>query len=255
LRPGYTGEKAPEMNMEMVKGGDPKPYMVDPDNMKLGKDEFFEHTIGTGNKEGYLIEERGLRNRSASYKSGRGVEFPVDVKIIPSKFPPKDPNDPAETGRVQFAMAAAGLLLAGASPSPDNKILLQGPDPEKMLHLWTALIMQMEAMGVSNPEKCIVMRCPFVDLSQQKGMLYGYADDSHYEKYYRNSPVVKKQKEGMEELTQDIVRSEPAKKETSALVSGTAGVFNQKQSKEALAKLKQDNEANENETPTIRNTR
>ena len=251
FRPGYTGVKADPKPMEMVLGANTKSYEVDPDNMKLGKDEFFEHTIGSGADEGYFTEEHGPRHQAPHYNPGKGtgaeaVDFPVEVKLSPNKFPA------SEDARIQYSMAMASRMLAGATPSLENKILIQCTDKEKARHMWTACMAQMMAMGISagNAQKFITVRCPFFDPSQEMGTLYGLSGDSLYETKYRPNSIVTSQNADIQELTKDLADAEKGKKEVVSDVKVVNEKF--KEAKSVIQEMKDKNAEQDDDTPTIR---
>lgn len=258
FRPGYKGAKAEEWDKEGMEalGVSTKGYAVDPDNMQLGSDEFFEHTIGTGAaEEGYFIEERGSRDRTAQYKPGKSgdataVDFPIEVKLRVNKFPAD------EKGHIQMSMAMASKLLAGATPSLENKILLQGTDKEKIKHLWTALMTQLMATGMRAgvAQELIVVRCPTFNPANEMGTLVGLSSDSLYETVYKNHPAVVLQKGHFKELCKDLTDSEKPKKEAVRDVQSVTEKF--RGAKEVINDMKnkntENNIDNDNETPTIR---
>ena len=251
FRPGYTGVKADPMPINMVLGANTKSYEVDPDNMKLGKDEFFEHTIGSGADEGYFTEEHGPRHQAPHYNPGKSadaeaVDFPVEVKLSPNKFPT------SENGKIQYSMAMASRMLAGATPSLENKILLQGADGDKIKHMWTACMAQMMAMGISagNAQKFITVRCPFFDPAQEMGTFYGLAEGSLYENVYKKSAIMVNQNADIQELTKDMVEAQKDKKEVVSDVKVVNEKF--KEAKTVIQEMKDKNAEQDDDTPTIR---
>lgn len=212
LERGYTGQAASELDDTLERNiGTGLHYEATPDNLKVEEGFFREYTIGTGPLAGHFIEERGVNDAKAQLDEKGNVSFEPAVKFTLNKFPTLPPlrnGQPApmtqalHDARVQFATAVIAQALSGSQnmPTPDDPIVLKGSNGEKLLYLWTALMV----VGV-DPKAIKVVSTAF-NPADRMGTLYGYVNtfgtDNEFT-FDKNHPAVNNILTGMKELSDE----------------------------------------------------
>lgn len=167
--------------------------MVRPHRISYGGDPTHPNDRLTGG----FLEQRGS-DRGTPGKDG-SMEYLPSIKLTVNAFPQKLPGPPPTSdkalheARVNFSMAMACQILAGLhdAPNKDNRIILDGTDPEELKYLWSGLV----AMGKANPNMsfgpdAIKVISGAFQPKNEMGTIYGLSSNSLYEKGFKGSPAL-----------------------------------------------------------------
>ncbi|STX43600.1 interaptin [Legionella donaldsonii] len=193
--------------------------MVRPHRISYGGDPTHPNDRLTGG----FLEQRGS-DRGTPGKDG-SMEYLPSIKLTVNAFPQKLPGPPPTSdkalheARVNFSMAMACQILAGLhdAPNKDNRIILDGTDPEELKYLWSGLV----AMGKANPDMAfgpdaIKVISGAFQPKNEMGTFYGLSSNSLYEKGFKESPALTKaesffteasgHKKPQAQTTQDLIK-------------------------------------------------
>ncbi|KTD31860.1 hypothetical protein, partial [Legionella maceachernii] len=228
-------------------------------DLKPGKGRL--HTINSDNPKtvGTLLEEQQQTSfDSGVYKKPDPTKQQPIFKYTVLGFPQGSEDDPeVVTGRVQYAIATASLLLTryGVPPTKEHPIPIDGSDPLQLKYIWTALIVlgqNMPEMKFDHHAVKVLDRTAFdpeaelkKELKLRKGFsgkgFYGksskFAENSFFETHFKIQPALKDYLAGAKEASSDKFGHHEAKAKTKKTLEKATQAFFAPESKRTVEKI------------------
>ncbi|CEG58771.1 hypothetical protein [Legionella fallonii] len=199
---------------------------------RVKEGECRKHTISnsSGEKIGIILEER---TKEKALSDGSPPTHP-NLEITVPRFPEGDAKTDiqAREDKITVAFAAALQMLAGYEkpPTKDKPLKLDGSDKEAMQFVYTALLIIGEHSSIPFKADAIKVGVPerVFNPKDEQGYFSTFSMNSCYNKYFKNSEVLKDILKGVKELSADKMGHEKAQKKLEDNIQQVTNVFREK---------------------------